>query len=72
MKGKLIKLDLNEIDSLFKRSLHQNEVIDGLHKMIFPDWCEVEKMEGWPTVNPETWKDIAWRFKEFDKKIIGR
>ncbi len=28
MKGKLIKLDLNEIDSLFKRSLHQNEVIE--------------------------------------------
>ncbi len=45
MKGKLIKLDLNEIDSLFNSSRHQNEVIDGLHKMIFPDWDEVEKME---------------------------
>ncbi len=68
MRRKHIELDLDEVDSLFKSSRHQNEVIDGLHKMIFPDWDEVEKMEGWPTVNPETWKYIAWRFREFDIK----
>jgi len=60
---------LDEIDSLFKSSRHQNEVIDGLYKMVFPDLDDIEKIKGgWPTVNPETWKYIAWRFRAFDIK----
>lgn len=68
MSKKLVKLDMEKVKELFENSEHQGKVLIGLYKMVFPDWEEIKKIDGWPAVNPETWKDIASLFRQFDKK----
>jgi hypothetical protein len=52
---------------LFVELDDQAEVLIALYKMIFPDWEDIEELQGWPAINNYTWEEIAFLFVEFDK-----
>jgi hypothetical protein len=44
----------------------QEAVLIALYRTVLPDWDRIEKLNGWPSCNKNTWKYIAKRFMEFD------
>ena len=63
---KRIKLDKAAVESLFEESTQQSDILIGLYRMVFPDYDQIEELDGWPTVNVGTWVEIARRFRDFD------
>ena len=63
-----VKLTSDMIDECFKDKTHQHDVIIALYKIVFPQWDDIEKIEGWPRVNKLTWGHICTKFFEFDKQ----
>lgn len=37
-----VELDVNEVKSLFERSSHQDDVLEGLYRMVIPEWDRIE------------------------------
>lgn len=33
-----------------------------IYKLVFPNWDVIQKIEGWPQVNANTWKYICRKF----------
>lgn len=63
-----IMLDRNALSNLFEKCNHQADVMIGIYKMVIPDWDNIKKLLGWPTVNNTTWKWICEKFIAFDHK----
>ena len=63
-----IKLDKLEVKKLFDECDHQFKVIEGLYRMVYPDYDDIKKLEGWPTVTENTNRDISRMFINFDGK----
>lgn len=45
---------------------HQADAIIALYKLVFPDWENIEMVDGFPECNRGTWKYIAEKFQRFD------
>lgn len=63
-----MKLNQKEVEKLFEECNHQSDVIIGIYKMVFPQWNDIEKIDGWPTINKETSEKLFKLFIAFDKK----
>jgi len=63
-----IKLDKTAVKKLFEDNDHQFQVIEGLYRMVYPDYDDIEKLEGWPTITENTNRDISRLFINFDRK----
>jgi hypothetical protein len=61
-------LNYHKVEKLFVTCCHQQDVIAGLYKMVFPLWDNIKKIEGWPTINLQTNEKISRLFMEFDQK----
>jgi hypothetical protein len=57
----------NQINECFKAS-HQQEIMVNLYKIAIPEWDNIKKLTGWPSINDATWKYICKLFIEFDHK----
>ena len=62
----MIKLDLNRVNDLFTTATHQAAVLVELHKMVFPEWDKLDRIDGHPGVNEDTWEILTAKFVEFD------
>src|SRR4030043_1537040 len=58
----------SKIDERFKDKIHQYDVLISLYKLVIPEWDNIRKLTGWPSVNNYTWTYICQLFIEFDKK----
>ena len=56
------------LQKLFEESEHQNSVIVNLYKMLFPDWENIKRIEGFPAVGKALDEYIFNLFIEFDQK----
>jgi len=63
-----MKLSKDQIDSLFESCTHQEDVLMGLYKMVFPNWDAVKSIQGFPKVSRKTSFYISGKFIEFDKE----
>jgi len=54
------------VKALFEHCTHQGEVLEGLYRMVFPEWDRITSIKGYPQVNDATWKQIAHYFMGFD------
>lgn len=67
-----VELDVNEVKSLFERSSHQDDVLEGLYRMVIPEWDRIEYIvEGRPHIGEVGWRTIFSLFEEFDGKHHG-
>ena len=63
-----IKLNRDEVEELFRVSTNQVEVILGLYRMVFSNWDDVIKVDGYPKINEWTNRKLFNLFIEFDHK----
>jgi hypothetical protein len=45
----------------------QSDALIAIYKMVFPEWDQIEKFDGWPKCNKTTWQAICSLFMEFDR-----
>lgn len=64
---KRFRLSEGAIQACFENQTQQGDVLIAIYRLVFPDWDDIEQIEGWPTVNDKTWKAIARMFMDFDK-----
>jgi hypothetical protein len=62
-----MKLSEKAVMLLFSVAEHQQDVLVGIYRLVYPEWDLIEKIDGWPTINKETWKIIQRKFMEFDR-----
>ena len=63
-----VSLDREAVEILFEKCTHQGQVLEGLYRMVFPEWDRITSIKGYPRVNRVTWGHIAKLFFPFDKK----
>ena len=56
------------IQEIFAKHEHQNDVLVDIYKLIFPNWNQIESIEGHPEAGHTLWKFICNKFIEFDHK----
>jgi hypothetical protein len=55
------------LQEIFENSDHQSSVIIKLYRILFPDWDNIERIEGFPIVGKALWIYICNLFIEFDR-----
>ncbi|MBU4352998.1 MAG: hypothetical protein KJ939_08030 [Nanoarchaeota archaeon] len=56
------------IKAIFDKYQHQEEVLIALYKMVFPEWDQIDKVEGFPAAGNDLWQFICRCFQEFDRR----
>ena len=62
----MITLNPVTVRNLFADLNDQWEVLRALYTLIFPNWNEIIKLEGYPAINEQTWNEICELFIAFD------
>ena len=62
-----MKIKKEDIEKLFETCEHQQDVLVGIYKLVYPEWDDIEKIDGWPTCNKKTWGVVMDMFRPFDK-----
>jgi hypothetical protein len=62
-----MKLKKKDVALLFSVYEHQADILIHLYRMVFPNWDDIERMDGWPKVNKATSRWIWDKFVAFDK-----
>jgi phage pi2 protein 07 len=57
----------SRIRDIFEKSDHQEQILIGLYRMVFPDWDRIIKIDGYPEAGGDLWKFICRQFQEFDR-----
>jgi hypothetical protein len=63
-----VKLDEEKVKELFEQHTNQKDVYLALMEMIFPNYHEIKKIKGYPTVNKDTNKKLFRLWMDFDEK----
>ena len=63
-----IRLTEAAVQACFEKQTHQAEVLIAIYRLVFSGWDEIDRVDGWPSVNDRTWKAIARLFIDFDKE----
>jgi hypothetical protein len=56
------------VRSIFKEQDNQADVLVEIYKLVFPEWDEISKVNGFPEAGHELWRFICREFIEFDRK----
>jgi len=64
-----IELSKETIDEIFNTNTHQHDVALELYKIAFPNWDDIEELDGWPSVSRATGEYIMQRFIHFDREF---
>lgn len=62
------KITKRDIDEAFAVCDHQGDILLFFYRCMFPNWNDIEKLDGWPKCNDWTWKYISRKFMDFDHK----
>jgi len=57
-----------KIDECFKNKTHQSDCVVAVYKMAFPNWDQITKIEGWPSVGRGISEYLFRKSMEFDRK----
>jgi len=68
MEVKTVQLDPECVIALIRGADHQSTALIDLYRLIYPNWNEIEKIDGWPAINKKTWITISEHFVVADKK----
>ncbi len=60
---------MHHLQDIFEQAEHQEAVLIGLYKMLFPDWDRIERIEGYPVVGRGMWQYIANLFIHYDQQV---
>lgn len=63
-----IKVTKEQINKIFEGSKDQADACVGLYKLAFPDWNNINKIDGWPKIGQEMAEYLFRKWTEFDRK----
>lgn len=55
------------LQKIFEEANHQTSILVKLYKLLFPDWENIQRIEGYPEVGQGLWDYICNLFIEFDR-----
>ena len=58
----------HRLQEIFEQAEHQEAALISLYKMLFPDWDQIERIEGYPVVGRGMWQYIGNLFIHFDQE----
>lgn len=61
-------LTKEQINKAFENENHQANVMINLYKIAIPEWDNIRKLNGWPSISNTTWTYICDKFIAFDRK----
>lgn len=56
-----------DVDRVFAEAKTQEDYIFGLHRLVIPNWDDVEQLEGFVYINGKTSKELFERCMQWDK-----
>ena len=68
IQGKLVELDRESVNMVFQNAQNQGEYIIGLYKLVYPDWDDIVKVNGFPKVSDTDNHHIMVQAIAFDKR----
>ena len=63
-----IQLSEAQIKQVFDEAKEQADYLIGIYKLVFPEWDEIDSIDGYPSCNSNTWTHICDLAMEFDKR----
>lgn len=63
-----MKIKQQHIDNIFNFADNQSMAWSMLYQLVFPDWDNIDKLDGYPQVNENTNNYIMGKFIELDRK----
>ena len=63
----LVKLDPEEVASIFKAAVKQHDYLVALYAKVVPDWDRVESVKKYPVVSRDTWHKICQLAMQWDR-----
>lgn len=64
---KWVTLTQADVDACFEGKDNQEDVIIALYKLIYPDWDDIAKIEGWTAAGHDLNHYIMLKFQVFDQ-----
>lgn len=61
-------LTKEEIDAIFEKYDHQQNVCIALYKLVYPDWDKIKQVVGWPKAGKAVSEYLMQQFIRFDRK----
>lgn len=61
------ELTKQQIDTIFDEAEHQADYVIALYRCAFPNWDDIEKVNGYPSISKATNEYIFKKAIEFDK-----
>lgn len=68
LNRKTIKVTKWQINEIFEKAGHQQDVVVGLYKLAYPDWDDIILIDGFPKCDRGMQKYIFDKFIDFDHK----
>ena len=62
-----IQLAEAAVKACLEQADDQHQALVALYRLVFPEWDQIERLQGWPAVNEVTWTAIARLFIAFDE-----
>ena len=56
-----------QIDQAFEGKEHQYDALTEIYRLVYPDWNDIQSIEGYPTVGEILSSYIWMKFVQFDK-----
>ena len=60
------KITKKQIDEIVAAAKHQQDLVAGVYKLVFPQWDNIKKIGGWPTCSDAMYKHMSRKCQDFD------
>jgi hypothetical protein len=64
-----VRLDRAEVEDLFRTAPDESTALLGLFRMVYPNFDDIEKVDGYPVCNKETSNKICRHFIELTRTL---
>ena len=58
----------DHIKAIFRKHEHQQYILADIYELVFPEWEQIQKINGYPEAGNDLWKFICKLFIDFDQK----
>ncbi|EIQ01071.1 hypothetical protein OpiT1DRAFT_05638 [Opitutaceae bacterium TAV1] len=65
----IVKLDKAAVVSIFNHASSQQEYLEGLYRLVIPEWETVEQVTEYPVCSRDTWMEICKLARSFDENL---
>jgi hypothetical protein len=53
----MIRVKQETLEEIFEGAEGQADALIAIYKLVLPEWDDIERLDGWPSVNETLWSD---------------